>query len=133
VIYVLDTNAASDILKRYAPVTNNLDQALKRGDRALISQPAYYELTRSLIRHNASAQFDRLNREIMPFLEWVALTDADWQQAAQFWADAARRGKQLSDVDLLVAALAHRLDATLITADDDYAALPVQRANSCSN
>ncbi len=128
-IYVLDTNAASDFLKRYAPVTDNLYRALERSDRVLISQPVHYELTRGLIRHSASAQLDRLNRQIMPFLEWVALADADWQQAAHFWADSIRRGKQLSDIDLLIAAIAHRLGAALVTADDDFDTLPIQRAN----
>jgi len=57
------------------------------------------------------------------------LSDIDWEQAAQFWADAVSRGKQHSDVDLLVAAIAKRLEATVITADDDFDSLPVKREN----
>ena len=65
----------------------------------------------------------------MPLLDWLPLTDADWRQAAQFWADTRSTGKQLSDVDLLVAALAKRLDAIIISNDDDFDALPVKREN----
>jgi predicted nucleic acid-binding protein len=128
-IYVLDTNVVSDFLKRYPPVTMAIMDALARGDRLLVSQPIHYELTRTLIRHNASTQLNRLNNEILPQFEWVELTDADWLQAAQFWADAVSRGKQLADVDLLLAALAQRLDATLVSADDDFTSLPIQRVN----
>lgn len=59
----------------------------------------------------------------------MSLTDADWQQAAQFWAKTVRHGKQLADVDLLLAVLTQRLDATLVSADDDFASLPIQREN----
>lgn len=54
---------------------------------------------------------------------------ADWRQAAHFWAEARNAGKQLSDVDLLIAALAYRLNATLVTSDNDFEALPVQHEN----
>ena len=39
------------------------------------------------------------------------------------------QGKQLSDVDLLIAALAQRLDGVVVTSDDDFDALPIQREN----
>jgi len=51
----------------------------------------------------------------------------NWQQAAQFWADAVNKGKQLSDVDLLVAAVAARLGGVVVSADGDFDALPVRR------
>lgn len=128
-IYLLDTNAISDFLKRHPVVTASIMQGLANRDRLLIPQPAHYELVRSLMRHNATAQLSRLNNEILPQLEWITLTDADWLQAAEFWAESVSSGKQLADVDLLLAALTQRLDATLVTADDDFDTLPIKRAN----
>jgi predicted nucleic acid-binding protein len=125
-IYLLDTNVVSDFLKQYPPVTTQIAQSLEREDRLLIAQPVHYELFRSLIRHNATAQMNRLNNEILPKLEWIALTDEDWLQAARFWAATVSPGKQLNDVDLL---LAKRLNATIVTSDDDFDALPIQREN----
>ncbi len=37
------------------------------------------------------------------------------------------RGRHFSDVVLLIAALAQRLDAVVVTLDNVFAALPVQR------
>jgi predicted nucleic acid-binding protein len=69
------------------------------------------------------------NEIIVPELEWVALVDADWRQAAAFWAEARKAGKQLSDVDLLLAAMTLRLDGILVSADDDFDALAVKNEN----
>ena len=128
-IYVLDTNAVSDFLKRHTQVSDEIFRALARHDHLLIPQPVHYELIRSLIRHNATAQLDRLNKQILPLLEWIAISDDDWLQAAHFWAATVSTGKQLADVDLLLAALTQRLNATLVTADDDFDALLIKRVN----
>ena len=64
---------------------------------------------------------------IKPQFQWVPIIEADWQQAAQFWADTVSRGLQLSDVDLLVAAVSVRLSGIIVSADDDFDALPVTR------
>jgi predicted nucleic acid-binding protein len=61
--------------------------------------------------------------------EWVPTSEADWLIAAQFWADTVTKGKQLSDVDLLVAAVATRLDGIIVSADDDFNTLPIGREN----
>ena len=45
---------------------------------------------------------------------------ADWHQASQYWADARHAGRQLSDVDLLLAAVAARLDAVIVSSDEDF-------------
>jgi predicted nucleic acid-binding protein len=65
----------------------------------------------------------------VPLLTWTSLTDGDWRQAAQFWADVTNAGKQLADTDLLVAAIALRVGGTVVTADDDFDALPIKREN----
>ncbi len=63
----------------------------------------------------------------MPLLQPVSLVDADWDQAARFWADMTKRGRQFSDIDLLLASVVARLDATLVSADADFDALPIKR------
>lgn len=67
--------------------------------------------------------------QVRPLFSWVPLIDDDWEQAAQFWSDARRKGKQLADVDCLLAAIAVRLNAIIVSADDDFDALPVNREN----
>ncbi len=53
----------------------------------------------------------------------------DWILAAQFWADMSRKGRQLAEIDLLVAALAYRLKVTIVSGDNDFMTLPVNREN----
>ena len=65
----------------------------------------------------------------MPLMDHLALIDDDWQVAAQLWGTMRNQGKQFSDADLLIAALAQRLNAVVVTADDDFAALSIQREN----
>jgi predicted nucleic acid-binding protein len=50
-------------------------------------------------------------------------------KASELWAYAVANGRQLADVDLLVAALAIRHDALIVSADTDFDALPVKRDN----
>lgn len=128
-IYVLDTNVVSDFLKQHPVVTNSIVEAQLRQDRLLITPPVHYELIRGLIRHHATTQLSRLNNQIIPLFEWYSLNDNDWLRAALFWASAIQRGKQLSDIDLLVAAVTDRLEATLVSSDADFDALPIQRVN----
>ncbi len=59
----------------------------------------------------------------------MSLTDDDWRQAAQFWANAVNAGRQLADTDLLIAAIAKRVDGVVVTDDGDFDALPIRREN----
>lgn len=63
----------------------------------------------------------------MPKFQFLKLENEDWLQAAQFWADAIRAGRQLSDMDFLLAAIAHRMDGVIVSSDNDFDALPVKR------
>ncbi len=126
-IYLFDTTAISDVLIKRPAVLAQVRQAFGNRDALYLCPPSYYEAMRGLLVKNAVAQIQRLENEVRPIFGWQPLTDADWQQAAQYWADARRAGKQLSDVDLLLAALVNRLNATLISSDDDFDALPIKR------
>jgi predicted nucleic acid-binding protein len=54
----------------------------------------------------------------------------DWRVAAKLWSDARRRGRQLSDIDVLLAAMTLRLNGILITDDGDFAYLPLARTEN---
>ena len=76
---------------------------------------------------NATQKLRFFRETIVPLMDHFALIEEDWQVAAQLWATMRNQGIQLSDVDLLIAALAQRLNAVVVTSDNDFAALPVQR------
>lgn len=128
-IYILDTNVITDRMKVIEPVASRFTKAVAAGHEVYLCQPVYYEVLRGLLKVNATSQLQFFQTVIVPFLKPLALIDSDWQQAAQFWADARNIGKQLSDGDLLIAALAYRLNAILVSNDADFDALPIQREN----
>lgn len=127
-IYLFDTNAVADLMSAHPTM---LARVRKHQQHVLgLCQPVDYEVWRGLRWRTAASQQQLYTNRIKPQFEWIPLTDADWRQAAQFWAQArTTAGKQLSDVDLLLAALAFRLNAVIVTNDDDFDALPVRREN----
>lgn len=126
-IYLLDTNTISDWINLDYDVTSKIEEYLFRGDRLLLCQPVYYELRRGFLWRNNTRKISTLENKVLRVLELEPLITADWLQAAQFWAMTKSRGRQLSDVDLLLGALAHRLNATIASSDADFDALPVNR------
>ena len=126
-IYLLDTNTLSDFLRGHLQVVSTIQTKLRGGHYVCICQPIYYEIRRGLFLKQASAQLAKLEQQIIPQFEWLSLDDDDWTQAARFWADAKGRGKQLSDVDLLLAAMAYRRGAVIASSDRDFDTLPVRR------
>ena len=127
VIYILDTNVISDRIHRLPQVLDRLNSAGEAGHIMGLCDPVRYEVLRGLLKVNARRKLLLFRDLITPLMDHLTLTDEDWQAAAQLWATMRNRGKQFSDVDLLIAALAQRLNAVVVTSDNDFAALPVQR------
>lgn len=124
-IFVLDTNVISDIVSP-TPNLAVVDQiAAHRQHTICLCEAVDYEVRRGYLKAGVTAKLRIYEERIRPQFQWVTIVEADWQQAAQLWADAVNKGRQLSDVDLLVAAVAIRLGGQVISADDDFDALPV--------
>ncbi|MBK8022738.1 MAG: PIN domain-containing protein [Chloroflexi bacterium] len=127
-IYLFDTNAIADLMNDHPAMVAQV-RAHQREDVLGLCQPVDYEVWRGLRWRTAAGQLQLYINRIRPQFEWIPLIDEDWRQAAQFWAETRRAGKQLSDVDLLLAALAYRLNAVIVTNDDDFGALTVRHEN----
>lgn len=128
-VFVLDTNVISDIVspKPNAEVIANI--AAHRQHTLCLCEAVDYEVRRGYLKTGATAKLSVYEQKIKPQFQWVRVVEADWRQAAQYWADAVNKGKQLSDVDLLVASVALRLGGLIVSADDDFDVLPVTRNN----
>jgi tRNA(fMet)-specific endonuclease VapC len=123
VIYVLDTNAVSALMKGSAQVVERL-AANAPGDVA-IPQPVIAEiafgierLPRSRRRSVLQSRFDLLCSEL-PRAEW---TDAVSQAYGRMKAALERRGTRIGDFDAAIAAHAVAIGATLVTANLDHMA-----------
>ncbi|MEO8612523.1 MAG: PIN domain-containing protein [Chloroflexota bacterium] len=128
-IYVLDTNTISDLIEGHQQVISHLSGCITRGDTIHLCQPVFYEVMRGLFWRNLRKKQVIFRGTIRPQLDWVELIDDDWFQAALFWSSAKSHGRQLSDIDVLIASLAHRLNAIVVSGDADFDALPVTREN----
>lgn len=126
-IYVLDTNVVSDIA---APVPKpaviaNLVQ--HRQDTLCLCEVVDCEIRRGYLKTATISKLNTYENKVKQQFQWVTITEDDWKQAAQFWADSANKGRVLSDIDLIVAAVAKRFDGVIVSADTDFDVLPVKR------
>ncbi len=127
--YILDTNVIADRMNAREPVAQRLTMMVEAGHQVCLCQPVYYEVIRGLLKTNATRKLHFFQHTIIPFLTWIPLIDADWRLAAQFWADAVNAGRQLGDADLLIGAITSRIKGIVVSADDDFQALPITREN----
>ena len=127
--YLLDTNVVSDYLRGRPEIVDRVSRVIDAGEIVGLCPPVHYEVTRGLLRVDARRQLEKYYLEFVPMMSLLPVLHDDWNEAAQLWRYVQQRGRQLSDVDLLIAAMAIRLDAVLVTADGDFSALPVKREN----
>ena len=120
-IYVLDTNAVSALMKGTTAVIERL-AATAPADIS-VPQPVLAEiafgierLPRSKRRVALQSRFDLISAEL-PRAEW---TDAVSQMFGRIKATLERRGTRIEDFDAAIAAHALALDATLVTANVDH-------------
>jgi len=118
VIYLLDTNAVSALMKGSVAVVERL-AATKPADVA-VPQPVLAEiafgierLPRSKRRAALQSRFDLISAEL-PRAEW---TDVVSQMFGRIKATLERRGTRIEDFDAAIAAHALALDAALVTAN----------------
>lgn len=117
------------MMKRANPVSGRARDATLQGHLVCLSTPVHYEIVRGLTKLDARRQLENYYSTVVPALRWQSLLRKDWDEAARLWAQTQNQGRQLSDMDLLLAAMALRLDAIFVTADDDFNALPIKREN----
>ena len=120
-IYVLDTNAVSALMKGTTAVIERL--AATAPADVSVPQPVLAEiafgierLPRSKRRAALQSRLDLISAEL-PRAEW---TDAVSQMFGRIKATLDRRGTRIEDFDAAIAAHALALDATLVTANVDH-------------
>ena len=102
-IYVLDTNTISFILKGDAQIRQRADEALDAGHELIIPKVVDYEVRRGL----AAKRKDRILREYMAFrgsMEIGVIDDSVWERAVEVYASLSQKGRLIGDGDTLIAA-----------------------------
>lgn len=111
-----DTNTLNYLLKRRQPVVDRFQEATDRGAEFLLSSVTHYELTRYLDLKGARKVMQAYERITVSWRR-CNLEFEGWNDAAGFWARRHRLGRSISDLDLLLATLARRENAVLITSN----------------
>ena len=115
------------MLKNHTPVLDALER--HKHETLSLCPPVHFEVRRGLLWKDARVQWEVYIQDIVPQFTWTPLLEIDWDRAAALWAQTRRAGKQLSDMDLLIAAIALRLEGTIASNDADFDALAVPRVN----
>lgn len=113
-IYALDTNTLSYMLRRDMTVCNRYLMESDKGHECIIPPVAYYEIKRGLLAVNATAkerEFDNLCRDF----EIGEMNSRAWLYAAQLYAVNKQAGRMIDDADLFIAAFCVEGGYTLVT------------------
>ena len=113
-LLLLDTNTLNYILKDIPPARAKLEEAVRGENSFLLASVAHYELTRHLYLKGANRLL-RLYQQLTATWQRCEHSFEDWDEAARFWAERHRSGLGISDPDLLLAVLARKWNATLVT------------------
>ncbi|MCL1988015.1 MAG: PIN domain-containing protein [Firmicutes bacterium] len=115
-IYALDTNIISYMMKNDETVRNNQLVFIKNGGTCIIPLMAYYEIKRGLIAKNATTKM-RIFEDLCSQLEIKKLTKNDMDTAALIYSNCKKAGTPIEDADLLIAAQCLTNGYTIVTAN----------------
>ena len=119
--YLLDTNHLTSLMKPGGALLARLDAACLEGDEFSICPVTVGEAWVWVLDGPRTDRRPSRYRGVRSLLFFTPLTEADAEHSARLRIDLRRRGYQLELPDALIAAVALRLNLTLLTADADFA------------
>ncbi len=122
--FLLDTKHLSEALRPVSRVRDKIGQLHVQGVRAGTTVPVLCELAAAL---PVGARGDTYRRALHRLLGRVRLWPLERETAHHYggiFQDLRNRGRVLSQVDMMLAALARLMNLTLATSDRDFDALP---------
>jgi predicted nucleic acid-binding protein len=116
---LLDTNTLSYILKGREAAVSQLGAAIRQDSTFLLGSMVHYELVRYL-RLKGSRRLMRLYENLVVDWRRCNLSFEDWDAATRLWEERHRLGKPISDMDLLLATLARKENAIVVTSNTSH-------------
>jgi tRNA(fMet)-specific endonuclease VapC len=124
--FLVDTNHLGRAIDPDDALRHRIRTAVRVGHSFGTVVPVLFELHTG-IRQMSEGDARRAARQLLNLLKTVRvwpLEREDGDSAARIFLDLRSRGRVLSQVDILLAAVALRLRAMLLTTDRDFEALP---------
>jgi tRNA(fMet)-specific endonuclease VapC len=122
--YLLDTNHLGEAIGRVSLVRDHIQQLHRRGIVFGTCAPVLCELLVGVVlRKDAAKARQRLDRLLHVVRVWP-IDVAIASRYAEVYHELRKAGRALSQVDILLAAMARHLNAILLTTDQDFQSLP---------
>jgi tRNA(fMet)-specific endonuclease VapC len=121
--YLVDCNHFSAALRKVSPVRERIHQERRAGHRFVSCYPVLCELEGGIQQVANTAE---LRRRLIPLLRHVRIWPLDADTARLYGAvfnELRRKGRALSQVDIMLAALARQHNLVILTTDRDFEAL----------
>jgi tRNA(fMet)-specific endonuclease VapC len=122
--FLVDTNHLSAAINPVSHVRERLYQQHRKGARFRTCIPVVCEIEVGIQDSSHVDSFRRQLKHLLRKVKLVPLELAMTQAYGEVYRELRRIGRALSQVDMLLAAMARHLKWTLLTADRDFEALP---------
>ena len=122
--YLLDTNHVSRAVTPRSPVQKRVAELRQRGVKVGTCVPVLCEIEAGI---QQVSKPDAYRQNLQRLLRQIRVWPIDPATATIYGVihhDLKRRGRALSQVDMMLAALARQMNLTLATSDQDFTALP---------
>jgi tRNA(fMet)-specific endonuclease VapC len=129
-VYLLDNNHLGAAIRKVSVVRDRINQARAKGHRFGTCVPAVCELEVGIQQTAAPAEY---YRRWARFQQRVSIWPMDLATAkiyGSLYHELRRAGRVMSQVDLILAALALQRSLTLLTSDRDFEAFPDVRTEN---
>jgi tRNA(fMet)-specific endonuclease VapC len=122
--YLLDTNHLSDMVKPVSPLRERVFQSHRAGNRFGVCVPVLCELEAGLERLKKRDRPRRLLNRLLTHIRLWPIGRTAARLYGEVDVELTRAGRVLSQVDMMIAALAREMNLTVLTTDRDFEALP---------
>jgi tRNA(fMet)-specific endonuclease VapC len=122
--YLLDCNHISPALRKASPLRDRILQSRLMGHRFISCYPVLCELEVGI---SQTPKPEANHRQLSHLLHHIRLWPLDAKTVqiyAEIYLELRNKGRVLSQVDIMLAALARQHKLTLLTSDRDFEALP---------
>lgn len=121
--YLIDSNHLSEAVRRQSLIHARIKTTVGRGIRVGTCAPVLCEIEAGAINVRRPDLYHSGLRAVLRLVRLWPLTLQTAKLYGEIYHDLRSRGRALSQVDMMLAALCRELDLVLVTTDKDFAAL----------
>jgi tRNA(fMet)-specific endonuclease VapC len=127
---LLDTNHVGEAVRRGSLVFDRVNIEKRKGNRIGTCLPVLCEIESGRLNVSKPDLYRRRLNVLLSKIPVWPLTRTTAEYFGDIDQDLRRRGRMLSQVDIMLAALCREMSLTLVTTDKDFAALPWLKTES---